>query len=150
MSGDLTRRLSDKAGKERAEPREPPGEPPRLVTCHAAAADRVRYRLAATRERSLHPSDPALEQLLTYVSVDEKSHFGFFRDCLRIYMKHDRDAVILQLRRVMNEFSMPVVHDLLDDSARRIAEILRLSQSTGTNGSGGHSKRSSADWSAGP
>ena len=70
--------------------------------------------------------DPALEQLLSFVSVDEKSHFGFFRDCLRIYMKHDREAVIVQLRRVMNTFAMPVVHDLLDDSARRIAEIQSL------------------------
>ena len=70
--------------------------------------------------------DPALETLLGFVSIDEKAHFGFFRDCLRIYMKYDREAVIPQLRRVMNEFAMPVVHDLLDDSARRIAEIQSL------------------------
>lgn len=85
----------------------------------------LNYKKLKNRVESME-RDPALETLLDYVSIDEKAHFGFFRDVLRIYMKQDRDAVILQLRRVMNEFAMPVVHDLMDDSVKRIAEIQSL------------------------
>ena len=35
-------------------------------------------------------------------------------------------AVVDQLRRVMNEFQMPAIHDLLDESPRRVAAIREL------------------------
>jgi acyl-[acyl-carrier protein] desaturase len=70
--------------------------------------------------------DPALEQLLLYVSIDEKAHHGFFRDCFALYLKHDRDSALAALRRVMNNFAMPAIHDLLDNSYQRIAAIKDL------------------------
>jgi acyl-[acyl-carrier-protein] desaturase len=71
-------------------------------------------------------SDPALEKLLGFLAVDEKAHHAFFRDCLKLYLEHDRAAVIEQMRRVMNDFAMPAINDLLDDSKSRIAAIRRL------------------------
>jgi acyl-[acyl-carrier-protein] desaturase len=85
----------------------------------------VNYRNLRERTRALG-GDPALEKLLGYLAVDEKAHHSFFRDCLRLYLRVDRGAVVEQLRRVMNEFQMPVVHDLLDDSPFRIAAVRGL------------------------
>ena len=70
--------------------------------------------------------DPALERILGLLAVDEKAHHSFFRDCLQVYMQYDRDAVIEQMRRVMKEFQMPAIHDLLDESPRRVAAVREL------------------------
>jgi acyl-[acyl-carrier-protein] desaturase len=70
--------------------------------------------------------DPALEKMLQFMAIDEKAHHSFFRDCLKLYLEHDRAAVIDQMRRVMNEFAMPAIHDLLDDSKRRVAAVKQL------------------------
>jgi hypothetical protein len=43
-----------------------------------------------------------------------------------MYLEYDRAAVIEQMRRVMNDFQMPVIHDLLDESKMRIAAIREL------------------------
>lgn len=85
----------------------------------------VNYRNLRERAKALG-GDPALEKLLGYLAVDEKAHHSFFRDCLKLYLAHDRGPVIDQLQRVMNDFQMPVIHDLLDDSRSRIAAILEL------------------------
>jgi acyl-[acyl-carrier-protein] desaturase len=69
--------------------------------------------------------DPALSKLLTYLAVDERAHFVFFRDCTARFLKHDRAGTIEQLRRVMNNFSMPAIHEFAD-SGRRIAGIKAL------------------------
>lgn len=85
----------------------------------------LNYRNLRLRVQELG-SDPALDRLLGYLAVDEKAHYAFFRDCLRLYLEHDREAVIEQLRRVMNEFSMPAINDLLDDSRARVSAICSL------------------------
>ena len=85
----------------------------------------LNYRNLRERVRTLG-GDPALEKILQFMAVDEKAHHSFFRDCLKIYLEFDRAAVIDQLRRVMNEFHMPAIHDLLDDSRRRVAAIREL------------------------
>jgi len=70
--------------------------------------------------------DPCLEKLLLYVSVDEKAHHAFFSDCAKMFLEHDRDGTIVQLRRVLNGFQMPAIHDLLDNSTSRIEKIRDL------------------------
>jgi acyl-[acyl-carrier-protein] desaturase len=85
----------------------------------------VNYRNLRERAKAAG-GDPALERLLGFLAVDEKAHHSFFRDCLRLYLRFDRAAVIDQLRRVMNDFQMPVVHDLLDDSKSRVAAVRGL------------------------
>ena len=72
-----------------------------------------------------HGGDPALARLLTLLAVDEKAHYDFFLQCVQVYLKHDREATLEQLRRVMNNFQMPAIHELAE-SRKRVAEILEL------------------------
>jgi acyl-[acyl-carrier-protein] desaturase len=69
--------------------------------------------------------DPALTTLLRYVAVDERAHHAFFMQCVALFLKHDREATLEQLRRVMNNFAMPAIHDLAD-GPQRIAAIKSL------------------------
>jgi acyl-[acyl-carrier-protein] desaturase len=69
--------------------------------------------------------DPALSALLRFVYVDERAHYDFFKQCVELHLKHDRDAVLEQMRRVMNDFSMPALH-LLVDGRRRVAAVQAL------------------------
>jgi acyl-[acyl-carrier-protein] desaturase len=69
--------------------------------------------------------DPALAQILTFVSVDEAAHHDFFRRCVAAYLAHDREATLEQMRRVMNDFAMPAI-DGLADGRRRVAAIRAL------------------------
>jgi acyl-[acyl-carrier-protein] desaturase len=69
--------------------------------------------------------DPALSKLLMYVSVDEQAHYGFFRDCVRLYLKYDAAGTLEQMRRVMNNFAMPAIHDFAD-GRQRVARIKAL------------------------
>ena len=85
----------------------------------------LNYRNLRSRVGELG-GDPALEKLLNYLAVDEKAHHRFFRDCLRIYLEYDRNAVIEQLKRVMHDFNMPAINDLLDESQTRLAAIREL------------------------
>jgi acyl-[acyl-carrier-protein] desaturase len=70
--------------------------------------------------------DPALERLLGFVSVDEQAHFDFFQRCVALYLQHDRAGTLEQMRRVMNAFAMPAIHDLLGESQQRLARIREL------------------------
>jgi acyl-[acyl-carrier-protein] desaturase len=70
--------------------------------------------------------DPALEKLLLYVSVDEAAHHGFFRDCFVMYLQYDRPSAVAALGAVLNNFQMPAIHDLLENSARRIEGVRNL------------------------
>ena len=70
--------------------------------------------------------DPALEKLLLLIAVDEKSHHNFFKQCVVLYLKHDRDAMLQAMRQVMHNFAMPAIHDLLDRSRQRVAAIKQL------------------------
>jgi acyl-[acyl-carrier-protein] desaturase len=70
--------------------------------------------------------DPALSKLLLLVAVDERAHFDFFQQCVAVFLRHDRPGTLEQLRRVMNNFAMPAIHDLIGDSRRRVARIREL------------------------
>lgn len=69
--------------------------------------------------------DPALEKLLTLISVDERAHYDFFKDLVKLYLDFDRPGTLEQLRRVANDFAMPAF-DLLADSDRRAAAVQSL------------------------
>ena len=75
-----------------------------------------------TQERG---GDPALEKLLLLVAVDEQAHYRFFQECVQLFLKHDPDGTLEQLRRVMNSFMMPAIHELAD-GRRRVAQIKGL------------------------
>jgi acyl-[acyl-carrier-protein] desaturase len=69
--------------------------------------------------------DPALSKLLTLIAVDERAHHSFFRECVELYLKHDRQTTLEQLRRVMNDFAMPAI-DAMADGRQRVARIKGL------------------------
>jgi acyl-[acyl-carrier-protein] desaturase len=68
---------------------------------------------------------PALERVLTLVSVDERAHFEFFRKMALLYLDFDREGTLETLRQVINNFQMPAVQ-MLTDSKRRIAAVKDL------------------------
>lgn len=70
--------------------------------------------------------DPALEKILSLVSIDEAAHYGLFKSFFEVFFQVDRDMAIEALRPVLNQFQMPAIHDLLDESKRRIAAIRDL------------------------
>ena len=73
-----------------------------------------------------HGGDPALEKMLQLMAVDEKAHIPSSATASRSTWNYDRAAVVNQMRRVMNEFRMPAIHDLLDDSRQRVAAVRSL------------------------
>jgi acyl-[acyl-carrier-protein] desaturase len=85
----------------------------------------LNYRNLRNRAKALG-GDPALEKLLSLVSIDEAAHHDFFKECFELYLKHDRDSALNAFRQVIEEFQMPAIHDLLDDSAKRIGRIREL------------------------
>jgi acyl-[acyl-carrier-protein] desaturase len=88
-------------------------------------ATALTYRNLGRRVRE-HGGDPALEKLLTFLAVDEQAHHSFFQECVGLFLKHDPGGTLEQLRRVMNNFAMPAIHDLVADSQRRVAQIKGL------------------------
>lgn len=70
--------------------------------------------------------DPALEKVLSLVSIDEKAHYSIFKSFTDLFMQIDRETVMKALRPSLNQFQMPAIHDLLDDNTRRIAQIRDL------------------------
>ena len=84
----------------------------------------LNYRNLQRRVKE-HGGDPALERLLSLVAVDEQAHYSFFRDCVQLYLKHDPQSTLEQMRRVMNNFNMPAIYELAD-SGRRINQIKEL------------------------
>ncbi|HZZ77082.1 MAG TPA: acyl-ACP desaturase [Gemmataceae bacterium] len=70
--------------------------------------------------------DPALDKVLALVSVDEAAHFGLFKSFFELFLKVDRSSAVAALRPVLNQFQMPAIHDLLDESTKRIARVRDL------------------------
>jgi acyl-[acyl-carrier-protein] desaturase len=69
--------------------------------------------------------DPALSKLLTLLAVDEMAHHDFLLECLQIHLKHDRPATLEQMRRVMHNFAMPAIHDLVE-GRQRVAAVKEM------------------------
>jgi acyl-[acyl-carrier-protein] desaturase len=85
----------------------------------------LNYRNLRQRTKALG-GDPALDKLLGFISIDEAAHHDFFKECFEMFLKLDREASIAALRRVFEEFKMPAIHDLLDNSEKRVARIRDL------------------------
>jgi len=83
------------------------------------------YRNLRNRARSMG-GDPALDKLLGFISIDEAAHHDFFKECFELFLKLDRDASLDALRRVIEEFRMPAIHDLLDNSEKRVEGVRNL------------------------
>ncbi|MBI3434269.1 MAG: acyl-ACP desaturase [Proteobacteria bacterium] len=75
-------------------------------------ATALNYR--GLRRVAENSQDPALAQALALLARDEVGHFQFFRDSLALYMKHDRDAALEALNKVIHTFRMPA-QDIVPD-----------------------------------
>lgn len=73
----------------------------------------------------LNGSDPALDRVLYYLSVDERAHYDFFAKLVELYLQYDRAGTLEQMRRVVNTFKMPAMH-LFVDGAQRAAKVKEL------------------------
>lgn len=69
--------------------------------------------------------DPALEQVLMFLAVDEQAHYSFFQKFIQLHLDDDPEETLAQLRRVMNSFAMPAIHALAD-GVQRVARIKEL------------------------
>lgn len=69
--------------------------------------------------------DPALDRILTLISVDERAHFDFFKRVVQLYLEYDRPGTLDQLRRVINTFHMPS-YTMLGNGAQQAARVASL------------------------
>ena len=120
-------RMADLEGKIFQHPWQMPHDNIVGMLAYAMVQERataLNYRNLRRRTQE-HGGDPALEQLLMFLSVDEQTHHSFFRDAVKLYLALDRDSTLEQIRRVMNNFAMPVIYGLADGRQRaaRIKEL---------------------------
>src|SRR5262249_4095840 len=66
------------------------------------------------RRRVDEQGDPALSRLLGLLSVDERAHHDFFLKAVRLYLRHDREGTLRQVRRVLHHFAMPAIYEMAD------------------------------------
>ena len=69
--------------------------------------------------------DPALCKLLGLLGVDEQAHHGFFLKAVGLFLAHDREGTLRQLRRVLHNFAMPAIYEMAD-GRRRVEAIKSL------------------------
>lgn len=104
-----------------------PHDCPRRMACYTMTQELAtwlhyhRLKEVVAREGG----DPALQKVLTLVSVDERAHFDFFRRLVLIYLEFDREGTLQALRDVVNDFAMPAVH-MLADSSKRVEDVKKL------------------------
>jgi hypothetical protein len=55
--------------------------------------------------------DPALRKLPGLLGVDEQAHHSFFLTAVRLFLRHDREGPLRQLRRVLHNFAMPAIYE---------------------------------------
>jgi hypothetical protein len=84
----------------------------------------LNYRNLRRRAESVG-GDPALCKLLGFLGVDEQAHHHFFLEAVRLFLRHDREGTLRQVRRVLHNFSMPAIYELAD-GPRRVAAIKAL------------------------
>jgi acyl-[acyl-carrier-protein] desaturase len=69
--------------------------------------------------------DPALSRALLLISADEKTHYDFFRKGVKVYLDHEPEETIADVRYVLDNFQMPA-HTLIpgwDERARQIQSV---------------------------
>lgn len=104
----------------------PPMDSPLGMACYTTAqelATAVVYRKLG--DLVGQQDDPCLHRLLHFITLDERAHFGFYRKMVALHLRYDRRGTLEQLRRVLNDFHMPMI-GIFADSRHRIEEIKRL------------------------
>jgi len=97
----------------------------RGLACYTMAQELATWLHYRNLRRLIDNTDPALAKLLSLIAIDERAHFDFYVQVLRLHLEDDRAGTLEQLRRVLNDFKMPAVH-LLAESPQRVAAVKNL------------------------
>lgn len=69
-------------------------------------------------------ADAAILRVLEYVLADDRAHYDFFRDCLRMQMKFEPDGVPEKVQWALERFSLPALGGMPGGS-RRLGTLAR-------------------------
>jgi acyl-[acyl-carrier-protein] desaturase len=102
-----------------------PHDNARAMVCYTMFQELATWLHYQNLRKIVDEDDPALDQVLHLISIDERAHYDFFKKVVQIYLDYDRPGTLEQLRRVVNTFKMPAVH-LFVDGAQRAAAVKEL------------------------
>ncbi len=102
-----------------------PQDDVRGMTCYTMCQELATWLHYRNLRNIVGNTDPALFQILQYVSVDERAHFDFYVKVMKLHLADDRAGTLEQLKEVLNGFAMPATH-LMADSANRQAKVRSL------------------------
>jgi acyl-[acyl-carrier-protein] desaturase len=90
----------------------------RAMVCYTMFQELATWLHYKNLRKVVNGQDPALDQVLNLVAIDERAHYDFFRKVVQLYLEYDRPGTLEQLRRVVNTFKMPAVHMFVDGRER--------------------------------
>jgi acyl-[acyl-carrier-protein] desaturase len=90
----------------------------RAMVCYTMLQERSTWLSYKNMRDQIGNTDPALDRVLYYISIDERAHYDFFRKLVALYLEDDREATLEQLRIVVNSFAMPAMHLFVDTRQR--------------------------------
>ena len=102
-----------------------PHDNARAMVCYTTFQELATWLHYQNLRKMIDGEDPALDQVLHLISIDERAHYDFFKRVVQLYLEFDRPGTLEQLRRVVNTFKMPAVH-LFVDGAQRAAAVREL------------------------
>ena len=102
-----------------------PADDVRGMTCYTMCQELATWLHYRNLRLIVGDTDPALNKVLSLVSIDERAHFDFYVKVMKLHLEDDRPGTLEQLKRVLNGFAMPATH-LMADSANRQAKVRSL------------------------
>jgi len=105
---------------------DPPFSEPRQMMIYGMIqelATHVNYK--RLRDMAMREGDQALATALRFISIDEMSHYSFYRDVVKVYLALDEDNTKADIAFVFKNFTMPAQQFVpqADERARRMAEV---------------------------
>jgi acyl-[acyl-carrier-protein] desaturase len=101
-----------------------PFDHPRQMVCYTMIQELATFWNYRNLEKmAADQGDLALVTALRVISVDERVHYNFFRNCVKEWMKHDDRGTVEDLKYVFDNFTMPGNSQIpnYDEAARILA-----------------------------
>jgi acyl-[acyl-carrier-protein] desaturase len=102
-----------------------PADDVRGMTCYTMCQELATWLHYRNLRLIVGNTDPALNKVLSLVSIDERAHYDFYVKVMKLHLEDDRPGTLEQLKRVLNGFAMPATH-MMADSAKRQARVRSL------------------------
>lgn len=97
----------------------------RGMSCYTMAQELATWLHYRNLRNIIGDTDPALNKILSLVSIDERAHFDFYVKVMKLHLADDRPGTLRQLKDVLNGFAMPATH-LMADSIQRQKRVREL------------------------